>query len=99
MFEMSKELFYCYVLKCMNSLKRVLPLALTRKLIIVQDMDGASRVLVLQYFMALQETTIHAPQLEHRWMCIPCAVFRSVLKPIQNSKEKRRFTSVAKNVR
>lgn len=74
----------------MNSLKKAVPLALTKKLIIVQNTDEAGGMLVLQYFIVLQETMLRALQLVHRWICIPCAVFSSILTPIQNSKEKRK---------
>lgn len=88
MFEIQKELVYCSVFKCMNSLKKKLLLVLIKRLIILQSANEVGRELVLQYFIALQKTMLHALQLVCRLICIPCAVFSSGLELIQNFKEK-----------
>lgn len=71
------------LLECMKSLKTALPLGLTKKLVIVQNTVEGGEMLVLQYFIALWEAVLHGLQLVHStWMCIPCAVFTSVLAPL-----------------
>lgn len=60
---MFEKLVYCSVCKCTDSWKKALCLILTKRLIILQNADEVGRVLVLQYFIALQETILHALHL------------------------------------
>lgn len=68
--------------------KKTLLQVLTKRLIILQSANEVGRELVLQYFIALQKTMLHALQLVCRQICIPCAAFSSGLELIQNFKEK-----------
>lgn len=84
--EMQKELLYCCVLKCINSLKKALHQALPQKLIIVQNTDeaGGTRVCNILFSCRTSDT---CSSVIHRWMFVPCAVFSCALTPVQNPKE------------
>lgn len=57
---MFEKLVYCSVCKCVYSLKKALCLILTKRLTTLRNVDEVGRVQVLQHFIALQETILHA---------------------------------------